>query len=382
MENPDEKAQNNAANSQNTSLCRSSVEAEAVLGRAAQEARQTPTDREHTATVDSAIIPTVSVGPSMFSESYLANMAAFRTEREQRDAAAQQEFYRARARERASTLRSAAGVLERYATATLNGVAVNEQYAVAIARLRGLLDEPAMIALVGQRGTGKTHAASATVNGFCLAGRSAMYTRATDVYLAVRETFRNSGGASEAEILRRYTRPALLVVDEIQIGAGSEWEGNTLTHIIDERYASLRSTILIANLTPEDFVKRIGDSIASRLQETGGIVLCTWPSFRARTMTDGGGVMSESTTPHSEPVLICMANVVVDPKLRRAGESGYRRGLCQGYCAALDDRERHPAARCNDHLDTLMEWRYRRDPGVMTLPPELASRRIKIGGGA
>ena len=93
--------------------------------------------------------------------------------------------------------------------------------------------------------------------------------------------------------------------------------------------------------------------------------------------------MSETTPSGSELVTVCLADVKpASPESLRAHESAYRRGYTQGYCAALDDRERYSAARCNNHLDLLMEWRAHHDVPAMTCPPDLGAKKIKIGGAA
>ena len=72
----------------------------------------------------------------------------------------------------------------------------------------------------------------------------------------------------------------LLVLDEIQVRSDTEWENSVLTDLIDSRYAAVRSTLLIANLERSALAASLGDSVASRLEETGTIIPCDWPSFR------------------------------------------------------------------------------------------------------
>src|SRR4051812_26203649 len=63
------------------------------------------------------------------------------------------------------------------------------EQAKVIDRLRRLLDEPSMLGLIGNRGSGKTWMCAATVREFCRNGRRARYTRAMDVFRAIRATF-------------------------------------------------------------------------------------------------------------------------------------------------------------------------------------------------
>lgn len=77
----------------------------------------------------------------------------------------------------------------------------------------------------------------------------------------------------------------LLVLDEIQERAESEWEDREMTRLLDARYRQCRSTILIGNLKPDEVGTRLGASIVSRLAEGGEIIACAWESFRGKGTT-------------------------------------------------------------------------------------------------
>ena len=72
----------------------------------------------------------------------------------------------------------------------------------------------------------------------------------------------------------------MLVLDEIQEVAGTEWEMSQFVRLFDERYGSMKSTILISNLMPDAMQKFVGPSIWSRITETGMLLSCDWTSFR------------------------------------------------------------------------------------------------------
>lgn len=82
----------------------------------------------------------------------------------------------------------------------------------------------------------------------------------------------------------------LLVLDEIQERAESDWEDRELTRLIDARYRACRSTVLVGNLKPEELGSRLGPSIVSRISEGGEVIACAWDSFRGpkRPVTTGG----------------------------------------------------------------------------------------------
>jgi DNA replication protein DnaC len=145
-----------------------------------------------------------------------------------------------------------------------------------------------IIAMIGPRGTGKTHLACALVNLFlcCADGphqtRRPLYRRASDMFTALKSTYSKKGGAEEtqAEVIEQWAAAPLLVMDEIQVRSDTAWEDQTLTNIIDQRYGEMLPTVILSNLSLDPFLKSVGDSVASRLTESGQIIVANWPSYR------------------------------------------------------------------------------------------------------
>lgn len=154
------------------------------------------------------------------------------------------------------------------------------RWAETLGRARDRCDgRGAILALIGPRGTGKTQIAVEVMRLGAGARRAVRYAAAMDVFLDVRATM-NGRGRSEADAVADWCRPSLLVIDEIQERKGSGFEAGLLTHIIDRRYGAMRDTILVANVEPAELARLVGDSAASRINETGGIIRCDWLSFR------------------------------------------------------------------------------------------------------
>lgn len=89
-----------------------------------------------------------------------------------------------------------------------------------------------------------------------------------------------SADRSEKDVLAEFTRPLLLVMDEIGQRSDSDWENRLLFEFLNRRYHSLKDTLLISNQTVDGFTKSLGPSLISRMQETGGLIECDWPSYR------------------------------------------------------------------------------------------------------
>jgi len=60
----------------------------------------------------------------------------------------------------------------------------------------------------------------------------------------------------------------------------TKYEDDKLTHIMDKRYDAMLPTMLITNVTRQDFAAQLSPSIISRIRETGGGIECNWDSYR------------------------------------------------------------------------------------------------------
>lgn len=110
--------------------------------------------------------------------------------------------------------------------------------------------------------------------------RPIIYRTAMEFFMELRSTYRTDSPESEFELFRWYQDAALMVVDEIQERGETAFEDQKLTAMIDGRYRNGRPTILIANLTKDQFAKSVSPSIASRMVERGGAVNFDWKSYR------------------------------------------------------------------------------------------------------
>lgn len=149
--------------------------------------------------------------------------------------------------------------------------------------LKERLRDGILTAVVGNRGTGKTQL------GVCLVGHCAfnlektcLYCKSTDIFLRIRESMRTEGD-SEVHAISEFIKPFFLVVDAYEVRAETQFENRILDHIIDKRYDSLKSTMIISNDSIETIKKQLGESICDRMRETGGIIQLSYNSFRNGT---------------------------------------------------------------------------------------------------
>lgn len=149
------------------------------------------------------------------------------------------------------------------------------------AAIRHTLGSGFIIGIVGRRGTGKTQLAVEILKSCARAGNRPFYCTAMGFFLDIKESFRTNG--SEKAVIESYVTPSCLVIDEMQERGETAWEDRLLTHLIDRRYQSQKDTLLLSNQTKDAFLASIGESVASRILETGGVVTCDWPSYRSLT---------------------------------------------------------------------------------------------------
>lgn len=142
-----------------------------------------------------------------------------------------------------------------------------------------------LLLLVGLRGPGKTQMATWWAAERVKVEKSAGYYRKTaDVITEIKTTWQDGGKKvdTEDDVLKKYRRCSYLVLDEFHERGSSDWEARTLINILDHRYDAMLATVLIANMSREEVAQLINPSIVSRAEETGGLVLCDWASYRTK----------------------------------------------------------------------------------------------------
>lgn len=157
----------------------------------------------------------------------------------------------------------------------------NNPWHATFGKVMSGISDGGIIALIGPRGTGKTRLAAEAMRN--AAPREGIYATAMALFLRIRETFGKKSRESEADIVRELSKCPLLILDEIQERGNTPWEDRLLTHIMDARYGAMRPTIIIANLTAEALAEQLGESIVSRLHETGGVLEIDGPSHRLKS---------------------------------------------------------------------------------------------------
>lgn len=128
---------------------------------------------------------------------------------------------------------------------------------------------PRMLVLLGPVGTGKTVAAA-----YALAREPGRYVTARDLSVRFNGDWRN------AEWCHALRRTRLLVIDDL--GAETADSREAVQELINDRQVAGALTIFTGNLSPAQFLERIGARAADRINQIGAIVECKGPSMRQR----------------------------------------------------------------------------------------------------
>lgn len=148
-----------------------------------------------------------------------------------------------------------------------------------------------LVALIGSPGSGKTQIAVEVAKAHLRAAshiRPIRYEVLADAFALCREAYGPAAKRTEMDVIREFTSPQLLILDEIDKSAGSDSEQRLLHRILDKRYRSLLPTLLIGNVDGPDGLQQIldgfkGDGIGplfDRLRQTGGVVTAFGFNFR------------------------------------------------------------------------------------------------------
>ena len=147
-----------------------------------------------------------------------------------------------------------------------------------------------VLALVGSRGSGKTLLAVKVVEQFVATAQINPTDRHTpgpryvdsvaDMFAEIRASFSEDAESDESEVISRFSYCPLLVLDEIQEVTWTDWNSRMLTRIVNKRYQNRLDTLIIGNVTVAELPAMVGPSITSRMQESGGIIVADWGSFR------------------------------------------------------------------------------------------------------
>ncbi|QCK79114.1 AAA family ATPase [Raoultella ornithinolytica] len=138
------------------------------------------------------------------------------------------------------------------------------------------------LVMCGKPGTGKNHLAYAIAKSVIAEHQSpVVFTTALKIAREFKSTWSKTATRTEEDVIRFFTKPDLLIIDEVGIQFGSEAEKMIMFEIINTRYERLKPTILISNLPKDELTQFIGERVIDRMNDGGGCTISfTWDSYR------------------------------------------------------------------------------------------------------
>lgn len=209
-----------------------------------------------------------------------------RESKEKAEADRQREVRKASGEARMLVRIASSGIPERYRSVSIDG------YVAGTKDQRAARDFAARFAagfkvspgasgmLLGSVGTGKTHLACAIGLQLLESGCSVHYTTLQRAVRRVKGSWERSG-ETETAVIASMAWPDLLILDEVGVQNGTDFERMLIFDVMNERYENRRSTLILANLEVDQVTNMIGARVVDRLREDGCVVVpFNWQSYR------------------------------------------------------------------------------------------------------
>ena len=153
------------------------------------------------------------------------------------------------------------GALTRFTFDALEG----EATAAAAAQVRAYADEPdGWLVLKGPSGSGKTHLAAAIANERITRGEPVLFMFTPDLLDGLRGSYQPAEGEPGFDALFEQVRNApLLILDDIDAAASSEWAREKLFQLVNARYNAALPTVCTCYSLTDALDERISRRLAS-----------------------------------------------------------------------------------------------------------------------
>jgi DNA replication protein DnaC len=135
---------------------------------------------------------------------------------------------------------------------------------------------------LGNVGTGKTHlAVSIGVHVMRKHGASVLFMSVQRAIRSIKDTWARGSATTEAQAVAVLTYPDLLILDEVGVQFGSDYERQVMFDVLNERYERRKPTLFLSNKTIDEVRAVLGERVMDRLREDGATVVpFGWASAR------------------------------------------------------------------------------------------------------
>lgn len=137
---------------------------------------------------------------------------------------------------------------------------------------------------LGKPGTGKTHLAIGIgLRIIATENRTVLFLTVMRLIRRVKDSWAKGSQETESQAIAALTYPDLLIIDEVGVQFGSDFERNIMFDVLNERYEKRRPTIILSNLSKDELIGYLGERVFDRMREDGGkLIVFNWESYRGR----------------------------------------------------------------------------------------------------
>ena len=182
---------------------------------------------------------------------------------------------------------------ERFIGKTINNYVVEcekQQHAVDVSKgyaenFHKHLKNGEGLIFIGNTGNGKNHLAIGIAQAVMQNGYVAQYITFPD-FVSKMTAWQSKGDSlSQDAIMAMMREPDLLILDEVGVGASTEYQKDVAFRLINARYEKNKPLIVLGNVTAPELKAFVGDRAFDRLKEmTLRTVDFKWESYRGRVI--------------------------------------------------------------------------------------------------
>ena len=133
---------------------------------------------------------------------------------------------------------------------------------------------------LGNPGTGKGHLAISLARTIEEKGFSCEFIKCYELLRQIKNSWKKNAEESEDEVLKRFRKYDLLVIDEVGMQFSSDADKLLFYDVVDYRHEYLRPTIVTANCSLDTLKSTLGGWMVDRLQGNSPILVFDWESYR------------------------------------------------------------------------------------------------------
>ncbi|MCJ7810241.1 MAG: ATP-binding protein [Desulfobulbaceae bacterium] len=132
------------------------------------------------------------------------------------------------------------------------------------------------VVFIGGTGTGKSMLSAAIGNEVMNQGYTVLYITCPQAISLIKRSWAKNSEISQDEYLEKFSKPDLLILDEVPKGCKSLADWELIHEIMNRRYMNQKPTISISTLTEDNLKEKMTEEIFRRMSYKGDTMRFTW----------------------------------------------------------------------------------------------------------